>query len=134
MDLAAVAAGTTERAGSPVAALKDRLRANEGCFPSLSAVAIAALTMQYREHPGWTAQLHLDNLRVACKASDSSVASYATVRRYLRAQWLATIRLSGVLPHEVMLPERWLSLMPVGDNYPGRFCTGAGPVREAGLT
>ena len=74
------------RAPDPVAALKDRLRGDEGRFPSLSAVAIAALSSQYREHPGWTAQLHLDNLRVACKASDSGVASYATVRRYLLAQ------------------------------------------------
>jgi putative transposase len=78
------------RAADPVAALRDRPRANEGCFPSLSAVAIATLTAQYREHPGWTAQLHLDNLRAACKAGESDgsspVASYATVRRYLRAQ------------------------------------------------
>ena len=77
---------TARRAADPVAALKDRLRGDAGCFPSLSAEAIAALTRQYREHPGWTAQLQLDNLRVACKASDSSVASYATVRRYLLAQ------------------------------------------------
>jgi transposase InsO family protein len=68
-----------------VAALRDRLRAGEGCFPSLNALAVAALTRQYREHPGWTAQLHLDNLRVSCKASDTPVASYTTVRRYLRA-------------------------------------------------
>jgi putative transposase len=74
------------RAADPVAALKDGLRGDEGGFPSLTPVAIAALTLQYREHPGWTAQLHLDNLRVACEASDSPVASYATVRRYLRAQ------------------------------------------------
>jgi putative transposase len=79
------------RAADPVAALKDELRGDEGCVPSLTPVAIAALTLQYREHPGWTAQLHLDNLRVACKASQPDgtsmpVASYATVRRYLRAQ------------------------------------------------
>ena len=74
------------RAADPVAALKDGLRGDEGGFPSLTLEAIAALTTQYREHPGWTAQLHLDNLRVACKESDSPVASYATVRRYLRAQ------------------------------------------------
>ena len=78
-------------AGDPVAALKDGLRGDEGSFPSLMPVAIATLTLQYREHPGWTAQLHLDNLRVACKASQPDgtsvpVASYATVRRYLRAQ------------------------------------------------
>lgn len=74
------------RAADPVGALRDRLRANEGSFPSLSAVAVAALASQYREHPGWTAQLHLDNLRVTCAADGSPVASYATVRRYLRAQ------------------------------------------------
>ena len=73
------------RAADPEAALKDGLRGDEGGFPSLTPEAIAALTIQYREHPDWTAQLHLDNLRVACKASDSPVASYATVRRYLRA-------------------------------------------------
>ena len=74
-----------KRAGDPVAALRDRLRGDLGRFPSLSAVAIAALTAQYREHPGWTAQLHLDNLRVACQDSGSPMASYATVRRYLIA-------------------------------------------------
>jgi len=79
------------RAADPVAALRDRPRANEGGFPSLSAAAVATLTAQYREHPGWTAQLHLDNLRAACKTSEPDgmappVASYATVRRYLRAQ------------------------------------------------
>jgi hypothetical protein len=74
------------RAADPVAALRDRPRADEGCFPSLTPVAIAALTRQYREHPGWTAQLHLDNLRVACKDSGTPVASYTTLRRYLRAQ------------------------------------------------
>ena len=77
---------SARRAGDPVAALRDRLRANEGCFPSLSAVAIATLTTQYREHSGWTAQLHLDNLRVALKALDAPVASYSTVRRFLAAQ------------------------------------------------
>ena len=79
------------RADDPVAALKDGLRGDEGGFPSLTPVAITALTLQYREHPGWTAQLHLDNLRAACKTSQpdgasSPVASYSTVRRYLRAQ------------------------------------------------
>ena len=79
------------RAGDPVAALKDGLRGDEGSFPSMTPVAIAALTLQYREHPGWTAQLHLDNLRVVCNASQPEgtfmpVPSYATVRRYLRAQ------------------------------------------------
>ena len=73
-------------AADPVAALKDRLRSEVGRFPNLSPVAIAALSTQYREHPGWTVQLHLDNLRAALKASSVPLASYATVRRYLLAQ------------------------------------------------
>ncbi len=74
------------RAADPVAALKDRLRGDVGRFPSLTPIAIATLTTQYREHPGWSAQLHFDNLRAALKGSDPEVASYPTIRRYLKAQ------------------------------------------------
>ena len=77
---------SARRAGDPVAALRTSLRDDFGRFPSLSAETVAALTQQYREHPGWTMQLHLDNLRVAMKASDAQLASYPTVRRFLRAQ------------------------------------------------
>ena len=37
-------------------------------------------------------QLHFDNLRVALTDSDSPLASYATVRRYLRAQCMFRLR------------------------------------------
>ena len=70
----------------PVAALQTRLRGNVGRFPSLSPAAIATLHAQYREHPGWSMQLHLDNLRVVLKGSAPGVPSYPTLRRYLRAQ------------------------------------------------
>lgn len=53
----------SRRAHDPVAVLKDRVRGDIGRFPSLSPLAITTLTQQYREHPGWTAQLHFDNLR-----------------------------------------------------------------------
>ena len=69
----------------PVAALQTRLR-DVGHFPSLSPTAIATLQYQYREHPGWSMQLHVDNLRVVLKDSAPSVPSYPTIRRYLRAQ------------------------------------------------
>jgi hypothetical protein len=52
----------------------------------MSEQAVAALTAQYREHSGWTAQLHLDNLRVTLQAAGLAVASYATVRRFLLSQ------------------------------------------------
>lgn len=74
------------RANDPVAALKNRLRGDIGRFPSLSPTAIACLETQYREHPGWTMQLHFDNLRAALAGSDAPLASYPTVRRYLKAQ------------------------------------------------
>lgn len=81
------------KADDPVAALKNRLRGGVQRFPSLSQWVIDTLTQQYREHPGWTAQLHFDNLRAAlhgsggaAATSSSSASSYQTVRRYLLAQ------------------------------------------------
>ncbi len=73
------------RANDPVAALKDRLRGDINRFPSLTQLVIDTLTLQYREHPGWTMQLHFDNLRVELKGSDAPIASYPTIRRYLKA-------------------------------------------------
>ena len=74
------------RANDPVAALKDRLRGDVSRFPSMTPQVIDTLTLQYREHPGWTMQLHSDNLRAALKGSDTMIASYPTIRRYLKAQ------------------------------------------------
>lgn len=73
-------------AEDPVAALQNRRRDDVGRFPSVSPTAIATLVSQYREHPGWTMQLHVDNLRVALAGSDTAVPSYPTVRRYLQAK------------------------------------------------
>ena len=77
---------TARAASDPVAALRNRLRGDIGRFPSLSPRAIEVLATQYREHPGWTAQLHFDNLRVALTGSDAPLASYPTIRRYLKAR------------------------------------------------
>ena len=74
------------KAADPVAVLKNRLRGDIARFPSLSQTVIDALVAQYREHAGWSAQLHFDNLRATFKGSDTAVASYPTVRRYLLAQ------------------------------------------------
>jgi len=74
------------KAADPVQALRNQLRRDIGRFPSLSAEAVQALTTQYREHPGWTAQLHHDNLRVTLAGAKSP--SYPSVRRYLKAQGL----------------------------------------------
>jgi transposase InsO family protein len=54
----------------------------------LSAALIQALTGQYRQYPGWTAQLHYDNLVALSEADEAlgSIPSYATIRRFLKAQ------------------------------------------------
>ena len=77
-----------KRAGDPVQALRNQVRGDIGRFPSLSAEAVQALTTQYREHPGWTAQLHYDNLRVMLAAAGTKCPSYPSVRRYLKAHGL----------------------------------------------
>lgn len=78
------------RAQDPVAAQRNQVRRDSGRFPSLSANAVQALTAQCAQHPGWTAQLHHDNLRVTLAATggDAACPSYASVRRYLKAQGL----------------------------------------------
>ncbi|MFZ4535937.1 DDE-type integrase/transposase/recombinase [Propionivibrio sp.] len=76
---------TARAAADPVAALRNRLRGDVGRFPSLRPTAIVTLTTQYREHPGWTMQLHFDNLRATLDGSDTPVPSYPTIRRYLTA-------------------------------------------------
>jgi putative transposase len=74
------------RKPDPVAALRNRLRRDVGRFPSLIPVAIETLRAQYREHPGWSAQLHFDNLCVVLKGTASPLPSYPTIRRYLKSQ------------------------------------------------
>ena len=71
-------------AADPVAALRNRRRP-KGHFIALTPVVIETLVQQYREHPGWTAQLHFDNLYAAVAGGEDGVPSYATVRRYLKA-------------------------------------------------
>lgn len=72
------------RAADPVASLRNRHRPH-GRFASLAQIVIDTLREQYRQHPGWTAQLHADNLRAALTDVDVFVPSYPTIRRYLKA-------------------------------------------------
>jgi len=77
-----------KKAGDPVYALRNQVRADIGRFPSLSAEAVQVLTGLYRDHPGWTAQLLRDNLRVTLAVTGTKCPSYPSVRRYLKAQGL----------------------------------------------
>ena len=63
----------------PVRALRARPRTDAGRVRAMSAALIAALREQYRDHPSWSAQLHHDNLQVACRCRPVSRAD-AVVR------------------------------------------------------
>jgi transposase InsO family protein len=78
----------------PVAALRRRVRKDAGRQHSLSAELRQALHAQHRDHPGWSAKLHADNLVAWAKTHPElgPVPSYATLRRYLRAQGLERVR------------------------------------------
>ena len=75
-------------APDPVAVLRRRRRADAGRARRLTSTLIQALASQYRSHPGWTVQLHYDNLAALAEtdAALRPLPSYATVRRYMKAQ------------------------------------------------
>lgn len=70
----------------PVGVLRRRRRTDAGTRRSLSTALIEQLQEQYRQHPGWTVQLHVDNLVAQVRAQPTlgPMPSYATVRRYMR--------------------------------------------------
>lgn len=88
-----VAASTIERwfyqarkERDPVKILKTKRREDAGKSRMLPAELKQALQQQYRLHPSWSCQLHLDNLKILAKEFSElgSVPSYNTVRRYMR--------------------------------------------------
>jgi len=66
----------------PVGALKTKVRVDAGRQRSLDEATVAALRAQHHDHPGWTVQLHYDNLVAQLGAE---VPSYATVLRLFHA-------------------------------------------------
>jgi transposase InsO family protein len=73
----------------PVSALKTRVRLDAGSQRSLNETLASAIQAQYRAHPGWTVQLHYDNL-VALLGE--STPSYPTVLRFFRTHGLERMR------------------------------------------
>jgi len=75
-------------AADPVGALRRRRRGDAGRARQLTAVQIQALLIQCRDYPGWTMQLHYDNLLALAEEETAlqPVPSYATIRRHLKAQ------------------------------------------------
>jgi putative transposase len=76
------------KATDPVGVLRRSVRKDAGHFRTLSAALIQALQAQYRSHPGWTVQLHYDNLEVLAEEQPAlhPLPSYGTVRRFMKAR------------------------------------------------
>ena len=74
-----------ERA-DPVRVLERKPRHDLGQQPSLSESLRQALVAQYREHTGWSYQLHHENLAVLVEQDPSlgSMPSYSSVRRFMK--------------------------------------------------
>lgn len=78
----------------PVGVLRRKLRTDAGQQPAMSGAVRQAILAQYATHKSWSVQLHHDNL--VALADDNPelkpVPSYATLRRFLKANGLAKRR------------------------------------------
>ena len=78
----------------PVAALCRQRRQDAGSARVFSARVVTQIHALYKQHPGWSVQLHHDNLR-ACAALEPAlgpVPSYSSLKRYFRANALVRKR------------------------------------------
>ena len=93
----------------PVSALRRRRRTDAGRARRLSPALIQALEAQYRNHSGWTKQLHYDNLLALAEEQPvlGAMPSYATVRRFMKAQgWHRKPRAQHQTPGAQQAAER----------------------------
>ena len=82
------------RTPDPVNALCRERRSDAGKARVFSAAVIAQIHALYKQHPGWSVQLHHDNLRAAAilEPGIGGVPSYSSLKRYFRAQGLVKKR------------------------------------------
>jgi len=79
-------------AANPVGALWKKVRKDRGHHRSLSEGVKRAIHLQYRDHSGWTRQLHYDNLLALPGEISGQLPCYATVRRYMKEVGLDRVR------------------------------------------
>ncbi len=80
-----------KEAADPVAALARKVPSHAGTYPSMPARLAAELEAQYRAHPGWSFQLHHDNLLALIRERPElgPRPGYTTTRRYMKhCGWL----------------------------------------------
>jgi len=83
-----------KRSSDPIQRLRVKRRSDAQLSRSLSVELKNAAKNQYREHPGWSYQLHRDNLAVIAKQLTPPVdaPSYSTIFRYMKSQGLTKRR------------------------------------------
>lgn len=74
----------------PVGVLRRRVRKDAGQARGVSPELAQQVRAQYREHPSWSYQLHVDNLRVLAGQHPElgALPSYTTLRRWMKAHGL----------------------------------------------
>ena len=78
----------------PVSALRRKRRSDGGKQKAIAPALAEALRAQYHDHPGWSAQLHHDNLaaELGKRPELGPKPSYSSVRRFLRSAGLGKKR------------------------------------------
>ncbi|MGH7345504.1 MAG: IS481 family transposase [Candidatus Rokuibacteriota bacterium] len=78
----------------PLGALARKVPKHAGTHPSVSSAVAAAIEKHYRDHRGWTWQLHYDNLRALAKKDPAlrPMPSYTTVRRFMKDHGLYRVK------------------------------------------
>jgi putative transposase len=82
-------------ASHPVDVLRKKVRSDKGTLRALTLEQCEFLRKQHKEHPGWTVQLHFDNLVAEAEKPEAEArlgpveASYASARRFMRKAGLA---------------------------------------------
>lgn len=79
----------------PVNALRTKRRTDAAQARTLSAELKRVIHCQYREHPSWSYQLHIDNLAVRVKEVPELglMPSYSTIHRYMKVNGFRKQRL-----------------------------------------
>jgi len=74
----------------PVGALSRRTHGQAGKHASVSASLAQLIVARHREHPGWSYQLHYDNLKVLVEQDPSLgvMSSYPSLCRFMKARGL----------------------------------------------
>lgn len=75
---------------NPVGVLRRKLREDSGRSLAITDAVAEAVRRQYKEHPTWSYQLHLDNVAVRIEHDPDlgALPSYPTLRRFMTAQGL----------------------------------------------